>query len=228
MERRVVAFVPIKLTSQRLPGKMLLPLGGQKKLCQHIFDTLLEVKKRMANIDVYCFCSDPAIQRLLPAGVRFLRRSEALDTSETKGLSIYKAFVRAVPADVYLLAHATSPFVKAASIELGLRKVLEDGYDSAFAVAKIQTFCWFRNQPLNYSPDNVIRTQEIEPVIYETSAFYIFTPATMALGRRVGRRPFLVETDRLEAIDVDEQADYDLAVQAATPVVAAEPQRQQV
>lgn len=41
---KVVAFVPIKLNSQRLPNKMFLTLGD-KKICQYIFDILLEVKK---------------------------------------------------------------------------------------------------------------------------------------------------------------------------------------
>ena len=48
-------FVPIKLNSQRLPNKMLLTLGD-KLLCQHIFFTLLEVKKQI-ECEIYCFCS---------------------------------------------------------------------------------------------------------------------------------------------------------------------------
>ena len=49
-------FVPIKLTSQRLPNNMMLKLGD-KLLCQPIFFTLLDVKKDIA-CEIYCFCSD--------------------------------------------------------------------------------------------------------------------------------------------------------------------------
>ena len=49
---KISIFVPIKLNSQRLPNKMRLPIG-KKLLCQHIFDTLLEVKKQHL-IDKIC------------------------------------------------------------------------------------------------------------------------------------------------------------------------------
>ena len=56
---KVVAFVPIKLKSQRLKNKMRLPLGN-KMLFQHIFDKLLNVKH---DLDIYCYCSDNSIEK---------------------------------------------------------------------------------------------------------------------------------------------------------------------
>jgi hypothetical protein len=64
----------------------------------------------------------------------------------------------------------------------------------------------------DYDLTNVIRTQEIEPVFYETSAFYIFKKEILdKSNRRIGFNPFLVETDRIESIDIDEKEDYELA-----------------
>ena len=68
---KVVAFVPIRLNSQRVEGKNLRLLGGEPLLC-HILRTLLEVE---AIDEVYVYCSDPAVRPYLPDGVRFLRRS---------------------------------------------------------------------------------------------------------------------------------------------------------
>ena len=42
------------------------------------------------------------------------------------------------------------------------------------SVSHIQTFTWYKNTPINYNLDNVVRTQDIKPVFWETSAFYIF------------------------------------------------------
>ena len=51
---KVVALVPIKLNSQRLPHKNILPLLG-KPLCYHIVSRLLDIK----SIDeVYVYCSE--------------------------------------------------------------------------------------------------------------------------------------------------------------------------
>ena len=78
---KTVAFVPIRLNSQRVEGKNLRLLGGEPLLC-HILRTLLEVE---AIDEVYVYCSDPAVRPYLPDGVRFLRRSPRLDRNETLG-----------------------------------------------------------------------------------------------------------------------------------------------
>lgn len=167
---KTVAFVPIRLNSQRVSGKNLRLLGGEPLMC-HILRTLTRVE----GIDeVYVFCSDERIRELLPEGVRFLQRSAELDRDTTLGREIYNAFTARVEADLYVLAHATSPFIRPETISGALAKVQSGEYDSAFSAEKIQTFAWFKGRPLNYALDNIPRTQTIEPVYIETSAFFIF------------------------------------------------------
>ena len=203
-------FVPIKLKSQRLPNKMLLPLGN-KLLCQYIFDTLLEVKK-IIDCNIYCYCSNESIIEYLPNGINFLKRDISLDSNETKGMTIYKSFIEKIDGDIYCLCHATSPFIKKESIINGLNKVIYENYDSSFSVSKIQTFSWYKNKPLNYDFNNIIKTQDIEPVFYETSAFFIFKKNILEkYNRRIGFNPFMIETNRIESIDIDEYEDYELA-----------------
>lgn len=87
-----------------------------------------------------------------------------------------------------------------------------ENYDSSFSCSKIQTFCWFKNRPLNYDFKNVVKTQDIEPVFWETSAFYIFkSDILIKHGRRIGFNPYFVETNRIESIDIDDIEDYNLA-----------------
>lgn len=200
--------MPIKLTNQRLPGKNLLPLGG-KPMCRRIFEALLEVE---GLDEVVAYCSDEALVPYLPDGVRFLRRPEALDGDLVKGAEIYRAFLSEVEADAYVLAHATSPFVRPRSIQRGVDALRSGEHDSAFAAQRVQTFAWFRGEPLNYSLDDVPRTQDIEPVWVETSAFYAFRREVFEHGgRRIGDSPLIVEIDGMEAVDVDEPTDYELA-----------------
>ena len=206
-----IIFVPIKLKSQRLTNKMLLNLGD-KFLCQHIFYTLLEVKKQI-ECEIYCFCSDEKIKEFLPKGITFLKRDEKLDNNETKGMEIYKSFIEKISyGDNYILCHATSPFIKKESIIEGLNSILNKGYDSALSVSKVQTFCWYKNRPLNYDLNNIVRTQNIKPVLWETSAFFMFKKKILTeKNRRIGDNPYFVETDRIESIDIDELQDFELA-----------------
>lgn len=114
---KTVAFVPIKMNSQRLPHKNILPLGN-RALCWYIFDVLLNVKE----IDeVYVYCSDDRIVEYIPQNVIYKKRSEQLDGDLVKGYDIYKSFIDEVDADVYILAHATSPFIKSETIHNALQ-----------------------------------------------------------------------------------------------------------
>ena len=85
-------------------------------------------------------------------------------------------------------------------------------YDSAFSAEKIQTFAWYEGRPLNYSPENIPRTQTIEPVYIETSAFFIF-PRALWTGRhrRIGDRPYMAVVDRIEGLDIDYPEDFTMA-----------------
>lgn len=205
---KTVAFVPIRLNSQRVEGKNLRLLGREPLMC-HILKTLLHTK----GIDeVYVYCSDESIRPLLPEGVKFLRRPETLDRDTTLGREIYDAFTSEVEADCYVLAHATSPFIRPQTIEAALEKVHSGTHDSAFSVEKIQTFAWYEGRPLNYSPDDIPHTQTLEPVYIETSAFFIFgRELWRERHRRIGDRPYMAVVDRIEGMDIDYPEDFAMA-----------------
>lgn len=203
-----VAFVPIRLNSQRVEGKNLRLLGGQP-LMTYLLRSLAAAK----NIDeVYVYCSNPDIQEYLPEGVRFLKRDERLDSNTTLGEEIYDAFTSEVEADIYILAHATSPFIRTATIEDAVARVESGEYDSAFSAERVQTFAWWEGKPLNYSLEHVPRTQDLEPIYVETSAFFIFrSEVWRTLHRRIGERPYTAVTDRIESMDIDNPDDFLLA-----------------
>ena len=205
---RRVAFVPIRLNSQRVEGKNLRELGGRPLMAY-----LLESLAAARNIDkVYVYCSNPAIVEYLPEGVEWLQRDERLDQNTTLGEEIYDAFTREVEADIYILAHATSPFIRTATIEQAVRSVESGEYDSAFSAERVQTFAWWQGQPLNYSLQHVPRTQDLEPLYVETSAFFVFRAEVWReQHRRIGQKPYMAVTDRIESMDIDDPDDFLLA-----------------
>jgi len=215
MKNKVTAFVPIKLNSKRLPKKNILPIG-QHPLCWYIFNSLLEVKK----IDeVYVFCSNKNIVDYIPNGVKLLLRESYLDGDLIKGFEIYKSFIELIDSDIYILAHTTSPFISQKSIENSLFRVLGNQNDSALSVQRKQTFAWYNGKPLNYSPKDIPRTQDIEPVYIETSGFFIFKRNIfLNHGRRIGFNPYFQEVDEIEAIDIDTEEDYKFALKIISKI----------
>lgn len=205
---KVVAFVPIKLNSQRLPHKNVLPIAG-KPLCWHICNSLVQVK----GIDeVYVYCSDKTVEQYLPQNVIVQERPAYLDGDLVKGSEIYDSFIKKIDADIYILAHTTSPFMGTHTIESALTHVLTGEYDSAFSAKRIQTFAWYQGQPINYMLTDVPRTQDLEPIWVETSGFFIFKKELFTkYHRRIGFHPYIQEVSDREAIDIDEKQDYDFA-----------------
>ncbi len=205
---KVVALVPIKLNSQRLPHKNILPIGGHP-LCWHICSSL----KQVEGIDeVYVYCSDEGVIEYLPDGVIYKQRDKRLDGDLVKGFEIYKSFINEVNADVYVLAHATSPFIKKSSIQNALNHIISGENDSAFSAERIQTFAWYQGKPINYDLNNIPRTQDMEPIWVETSAFFMFKKEVFTIhNRRIGFNPYIQEVSGIEAVDIDEKKDYEFA-----------------
>lgn len=206
---KVVAFVPLKLNNERLPGKNLKRLNDGTPLLSCILETLLRVE---GLDEIYVYCSDSAVKEFLPPGVSYLSRSQNLDRSDTKINEVLQSFACDIPADVYVLAHATAPFVRAASINNGIEKVISGTNDCALTVLKQQEFMWQHGRPVNYRLDAVPRTQDLEPVFIETTGLYIYTrKLIMERNVRIGDRPFLIEISKIESVDINESIDFEIA-----------------
>lgn len=208
MSAKVVAIVPIKLSSRRLPNKNFLKLGD-KPLSKHILDRLLDVD---IIDEVYCYSSQPQIMSLYSDKVRFLPRPSALDSDYTLANELFGYAVEKIDAEIVVICHATGPFIRSASIDSGVRAVLSGYFDCAFSVQKARTYAWYKDRPLNYDPSKMVQTQDLNPVYLETSGFYIFRKDRyLKTGTRIGDRPFFVEVDVKEGIDIDEPNDFNLA-----------------
>lgn len=206
---KIIAVIPMKLNNERLPNKNTNKFDNGKSLCYYIFNTLLQVK---GLDDIYVYCSNPKIKDYIPNGIKYLKRKESLDTSETKMNEVLKCFAEDVCADIYLMTHATAPFVRAESIEAALNKVKSGEYDSALAVQKVQEFLWKDGEPFNYELNNIPRTQDLPALYSETSGFYIYKKEIISEhNRRIGFKPYLKELSKIESIDIDEQEDFDIA-----------------
>ena len=206
---KCVAIVPMKLNNTRLPGKNTKEFTNGEPLCKYILNTLLSID---LLDEIYVYCSNPDIKTFLPAGVKYLKRSETLDSDSTKINEVLYAFSEDVTADVYLMTHTTAPFISRDSLVKGLEAVLSGKYDSSFAAIKCQDFMWKDNKPMNYSLDAIPRTQDLDPIFMETSGFYCYNYDLIhEHNRRIGMNPKIIEVTEIEAIDIDEPEDFMLA-----------------
>jgi len=206
---KIVAFVPIKLNNERLPGKNTIPFDNGEPLISYILKTL----KKVDSIDsIYTYCSSTDIIPYLLEGINFIKRDAYLDLPTTSFNEVLTSFADIIEADIYVLAHATAPFLSVKSISEAIEKVRSGRYDSALAVVKQQEFMWKDGRPFNYDVENIPRTQDLEPFYFETCGLYVYTKEIIHnKKRRIGDRPYLLEVSKIEAFDINTADDFIIA-----------------
>ena len=206
---KTVAFVPIKLNSERLPLKNIKAFTNGKPLITYILNTLLTIEELD---DIYVYCSSNEIEKYIPNGIKFLQRDAYYDLSTTKFNEVLSSFAKIINADTYVLTHATAPFMSAKSIAEGINKVNKEGYDSAFSASSLQEFLWKDGKPYNYSLDNIPRTQDLELLYTETCGLYVYRKdLILNSNRRIGENPYIIPVSKLEACDINTEEDFYIA-----------------
>lgn len=205
---KVISVIPIKLNNERLQGKNTKILCG-KPLIQYVQENLLAEPRITER---YVFCSDDRIGDYILTGITYLRRPQYLDEPASNFTQIFEEFSRRIPADIYIYAHATAPFIESRTTKECLDKVLSDGYDSAFCAVKIQDFLWKEGKPLNFDAANLPRSQDLPSIYRETSGIYVFRAEVFSrYRRRIGMKPFIKEVSYREAVDINTPEDFKLA-----------------
>lgn len=218
---RVVALLPMKANSVRVTGKNFRTFCG-KPLFRWILDTLLsveEIDEIIINTDARHILAENGLTESGKVKIRD-RKPEICGDLVSMNL-ILADDIDSVPTDIYLMTHTTNPLMSADTIRKALAAYqagLATGEaDSLFTVDKVQTrFYRADASAVNHDPDNLIRTQDLEPWFEENSNLYLFTRDSFAATKaRIGRKPMMYEGPRIESIDIDDQEDWDFAVIAA-------------
>jgi len=214
MTPRIVALVPIRHHSERVPGKNYRPFAG-RKLYQHIVSSLLDcplISQVVIDTDSPVIMEDVA-QHFKE--VTLMVRPEHLRADTTPMNDVLLNDVLHVESDYYLQTHSTNPLLSSETIGRSLQMFVENYpmHDSLFGVTRIQNRLWDGLvRPINHNPNILLRTQDLPPIYMENSCLYIFTRSVLETKHnRIGDRPLLFEINPVEAWDIDEDLDFRVA-----------------
>lgn len=211
---KIVALVPMRHHSVRVPGKNYRLLAG-KPLFHYIIEVLLacpEISQVVVDTDSPVVMD--GMRQAFPR-VSLVERPEELraDTVPMNEILLYDTSL--FPADLYLQTHSTNPMVRSGTISMAINVLTGQypAYDSLFSVSRLQTRLWDGlGRAINHNPAVLLRTQDLPPVYEENSCIYLFSRQTLEARRnRLGERPYLFEIDRSEALDIDEELDFTIA-----------------
>ncbi|MFN8461294.1 MAG: acylneuraminate cytidylyltransferase family protein [Anaerolineales bacterium] len=207
----IVALVPMRHHSQRVPGKNYRPLAG-KPLFHHIIETLLAVPQiNQIGVDTDSDEVMAGLKEHFPS-VNIINRPESLRADDVPMNEILIHDTGFFPADFYLQTHSTNPLLKPESISKAIQLLLTNypNYDSLFSVTRLQTRLYDKDgNAINHNPKELIQTQDLPPVYEENSCIYIFTRENLLAKRhRISDKPLLFAIDADEAWDIDEELDF--------------------
>lgn len=208
---KFLGYVTVRLNSQRVPFKSIRCIEDES-LINRAIKTLNQVDE---TENIILSCSDLGIKDFIDKNLKysFIKRDTKLNGNHTTFNEVLDSVIEDMDTDYIIFLSCTSPFIKASTISEMINKIEYQNYDSAFSATEHKSFCWFNGKPLNYETVyGIPRTQDLQPVLIETSSLYIFSKEMYkTYNRRIGFKPFIKILDYSESIDIDTIADLEMA-----------------
>lgn len=198
-----------------MPNKNIKILGN-RPLYHIIIQCLLEsdfIERVVINTDSDYIAEDA--QRHFDR-VQIINRPEEIQGDFVPMNEIIAYDLSRLDGEHFLQTHSTNPLLRPGTINKAIEAYFSDlnKFDSLFSVTRMQTrFYWSNGKPVNHNPQELLRTQDLPPIFEENSNFYIFSKSSFinAGNNRIGLKSRMFAMDKLEALDIDDPEDFELA-----------------
>ncbi len=216
MDNKFAALLPMKGHSERVKNKNIRDFNGVP-----LFYRILRTLMKCAYVSgVYIDTDSDEITDMAKTffkEVNIIERPKELCGDMVSMNTIIRYDMDMIGAEYYIQTHATNPLLRVETLNEGCRRFLDkkNVYDSLFSVNRLQTRLYDGDvKAVNHNPEELIRTQDLPPLYEENSNLYIFSRTSfLSNGARIGKKPQMLEMDRLESVDIDEETDFMLAEQ---------------
>lgn len=209
----VACFIPIKSNSERVPGKNFRVLNS-KKLYEYIIEHSI-----VSDVfdDIFIDTNSDEIKIFAEnLGCKVIERREELARNTANGNDLLNYHFESFPNyDYYFQLFATAPYLQPSSIKACVDALIGSNiYDSCFTAVKHQGFFWLNNTSINYRPCILPRSQDMLPVVEETTGLYGITAQSLQKYRcRIGAKPYIHFVSKFEAVDINTEEDFKIAEQ---------------
>lgn len=206
MHMKTVAFVPAKGTSKRISNKNLQILDGE-----HLFKRKLRQLVECTEIDEVWIDSESeeihALASDLP--VKHHHRDPALASNATDGHEMFHNETKITDADIVVQALCTAPFIDSDLMDRALRELKDSDKTSLVTVTENKFYLWENGKP-TYG-DRIPNSVDLPSHIVETMSFYAVKTGNKAHAKRYTDEAILYKIDEVNAIDINNQKDLELA-----------------
>ena len=171
---KIVALMPMKGTSERVPNKNLKMFNG-RPLYHVIVDSLLKSKyitNIIVNTDGEMLKADILSNFKEPVVV--LNRDNEVCGNYVSMNKVLEQDINTIEADIFIQTHSTNPLLKTETIDAAIEKMISlsnqgKEKDSVFSVSKTQKRFYNEDAtPMNHDPKMLV-TQHLTPIYEENS-----------------------------------------------------------
>ena len=214
--KKLKALLPMKATSERVPNKNMKNFSGAP-LYHAIMKTLLSskyVEKVVINTDSDVIAKDA--NEHFGEKIIIINRPVEIQGGDVSMNVIIDYDLNQLDGEHFLQTHSTNPLLSTETLDKAIKSYFDglEKHDSVFGVTKVQTRFYDKDaKPVNHNPEELLRTQDLDPLYEENSNFYIFSKNSFKNSgkKRIGLTPAIFEVNKLEAVDIDEPEDFILA-----------------
>lgn len=206
----ITAVLPVRNSSTRCVNKNFKQFADSS-----LFEIKLKQLLRMNNIDDIIVISDNinAISIAKRNNCSFYLEEPVPPENITPN-ELFHLIATVVSSENIALVHCTNPLLKDETLQSAINLFLEldKKYDSVNSAEELKKFVFYKGKPVNYDPLNHPRTQDLKDTFIRVPAFSILSRETMFDRRaNVGMNPFLFPISSKEAIDIDNDLDFEIA-----------------
>jgi len=213
MNKKIIAIIPAKSVSKRIPKKNIKNLAG-KPMIAYIIETALKVKL-LDRVIVSTESKEIAsIAKKYGAEVPFLRPKK-LTRDEVPVLSVLQHVLKELEKrenyipDYVLLLYPTSPLLKSERIEQAINIALEKNSDSVISGTYDKGHYWIEVEGgyQRFYPLKQVNSQSQTPLFKENGAIYL-TKTEILKRQYVADKTDILIMEEDENIDVDYPEDF--------------------
>jgi len=144
------------------------------------------------------------------------KRTDSLCKSTTRTDDLIKYVPKITNSEHILWTHVTSPFFNKNDYESAIKiyKKKIKSYDSLLGVSKVQDYIYDKKNPINFNKkkEKWTRTQTLKKLFMVNNAIFITSRKNyINLSDRIGKKPYLMEIEKIKSFDVDWPEDFKIA-----------------
>lgn len=211
---KMVAMIPARLGSKRIPKKNLRYLG-EKPLIQHPIDLALQIPEFES---VWVNTESEELGKAIESmGAKFHKRPEEFSADHCTNREFTYHFMCEHECDYVIMVNSTSPLLRVETIRRFIDFVNEHDYDTVLSTISEKAESFYKGEPLNFDINNKVNSQMLEPVEKTVWALTAWKRETFmkieqggvcpVFGGKLGTFPIPKD----ESCDLDTEEDWHIA-----------------